>query len=156
MSMIKTILKILVIVVVAAFVVLQFFRPDFTNPPIVAGQTLEDKTAVPEPVKAIFKKSCNDCHTNLTEYPWYSKIQPSAWFLKDHIDEGRRKLNFSTWGTYDSGKQRRKLAEVCEEIQAKEMPLPSYLWVHWDAKLTEAEIKTICDWTEAERGKIPE
>lgn len=152
----KKILKIIVIVLFIAFVVIQFIRPDFTNPPIVAGQTLEENVKIPENVQAIMKKSCNDCHTNTTVYPWYSKIQPSAWFLKGHIDEGRQKLNFSDWKTYDAKKQRRKLAEVCEEIQAKAMPLPSYLWIHWDAKLTDEQIKTICDWTESERAKIPE
>lgn len=152
----KKILKILVSLLFLAFIVIQFIRPDFTNPPIVQGQTLEDVTKVPENVQALLKTSCNDCHSNTTNYPWYSKIQPSAWFLKGHIDDGRRHLNFSDWKTYDAKKQRRKLAEVCEEIQEKAMPLPSYLWIHWDAKLTDADIKTICDWTDAERAKIPE
>lgn len=148
--------KIFIIVLVVAFITIQFIRPDFTNPPIVTGQTLEENVQVPENVKAILKTSCHDCHTNTTVYPWYSQIQPSAWFLKGHIDEGRKELNFSDWKTYDAKKQRRKLAEVCEEIQAKMMPLPSYLWIHWGAKLSDEQVKIICDWTEAERGKIPE
>ncbi len=152
----KKILKIIAIILFVAFIVIQFIRPDFTNPPMVAGQTLEENVQVPENVQAILKRSCNDCHTNTTIYPWYSYIQPSASFLKGHIDEGRQKLNFSDWKTYDGKKQRRKLAEVCEEIQAKAMPLPSYLWIHWGAKLSPEEIRTICDWTEAERAKIPE
>ena len=152
----KKILKIVVIVLFIAFIAIQFIRPDFTNPPIVSGQTLEENIQVSEKVQAILKKSCNDCHSNTTVYPWYSNIQPAAWFLKSHIDDGRKELNFSDWKTYDAKKQRRKLAEVCEEIQGKSMPLPSYLWIHWDAKLTDEEIKIICDWTEAERAKIPE
>lgn len=153
----KKILKIIVAILFVAFIAIQFIiRSDFTNPPIVQGQTLEETTQVPENVQNLLKKSCNDCHTNTTVYPWYSKIQPSAWFMKGHIDEGRRKLNFSDWKTYDAPKQRRKLAEVCEEIQEKAMPLPSYLWIHWDAKLSDADIKTICDWTDAARAKIPE
>ena len=150
----KKILKIIVIVVALTFIAIQFIRPDFANPPVVQGQTLEETVQVPENVQAILKRSCNDCHSNTTVYPWYSHIQPSAWFLKDHIAEGRRELNFSEWKTYEAKKQRRKLAEVCEEVQAKAMPLPSYLWIHWDAQLTEAEIKTLCDWTDAEREKI--
>jgi hypothetical protein len=148
--------KIIIIVLFIAFIAIQFIRPDFTNPPLVAGQTLEESVQVPENVQAIFKKSCNDCHTNTTVYPWYSQIQPSASFLKGHIDDGRKELNFSDWKTYDAKKQRRKLAEVCEEIQGKTMPLPSYLWIHWGAKLSDEQIKTICDWTESERAKIPE
>lgn len=152
----KKILKIIAIVLFIAFIAIQFIRPDFTNPPIVQGQTLPETIQVPENVQAILKKSCNDCHSNETAYPWYSKIQPSAWFLKHHIDEGRQELNFSIWKTYEAKKQKRKLAEMCEQMEEKEMPLPSYLWIHWDAKLTEAEIKTVCDWTNAERDKMPD
>jgi hypothetical protein len=152
----KKALKIIAIILVLAFVVLQFIRPDISNPPLVQGQTLEENIQVPENVRALLKRSCYDCHSNVTAYPWYSNIQPSGWFLKGHIEDGRRQLNFSDWKTYDTKKQRRKLAEVCEEMENKAMPLPSYLWIHWDAKLTNEEIKTICDWTEAERAKIPE
>lgn len=152
----KKILKIIVIVLVVAFIAIQFIRPDFTNPPIDQSQTLESTIQVPENVQNILKRSCADCHSNATAYPWYSKIQPSAWFLKGHIDEGRQQLNLSVWKTYDTKKQRRKLAEICEQVEGKEMPLPSYLWIHWDAKLSAEDIKTLCDWTESERAKMPE
>ena len=152
----KKVLKIVAIVLFVGFIGIQFIRPAFTNPPLVAGETLEEVTQVPENVQAILKKSCNDCHSNTTVYPWYSYIQPSALFLKNHIDEGRREVNLSVWKTYEAKKQRRKLAEMCEQVESKEMPLPSYLWIHWDAKLTDAERKILCDWTEAERAKIPE
>ena len=152
----KKILKIIAVILFLAFIAIQFIRPDFTNPPIAQDQTLSAKTQIPENVDAIFKRSCNDCHSNTTVYPWYSYIQPSAWFLKDHIDEGRHEVNFSEWGTYQANKQRRKLAEICEQIQEKEMPLPSYLWIHWDAKMSAEDIKAVCDWTESERAKIPE
>ncbi len=152
----KKALKIIVTVLFLAFVGIQFIRPDFTNPPIVQGQTLAENVQVPENVQNILQRSCNDCHSNTTVYPWYARIQPSAYFLEGHINEGRRKLNFSEWKSYDQAKQRRKLAELCEEIESKEMPLPSYLWIHWDAKLSADESKILCDWTEAERAKIPE
>ena len=152
--MVKRILQITALVLFLGFVAIQFIRPDFTNPPINPAETLESSTQVPENVEKILTRSCNDCHTNATIYPWYSKIQPSAFFLKGHIDEGRGRLNFSTWNTNDAGKKRRKLGQVCEQIQSKEMPLPSYLWVHWDAKLSDEDIKIICGWTEAERAKL--
>lgn len=152
----KKALKIAAIILVIGFIVIQFFRPDFTNPPVNQEETLQAAITVPENVQAILSRSCSDCHTNETKYPWYSKIQPSAWFLKDHIDEGRRELNFSVWKTYQPRRQRKKLSEICEQVKSKEMPLPSYLWIHWGAKLSEAEIKTLCDWTEAESAKIVE
>lgn len=151
----KKALKIVAIVLFTAFAAIQFIRPDFTNPPFKQDETLFAVTNPPDSVRVIFERSCADCHTHETKYPWYAKVQPSAWFLKDHIDEGRREFNASIWKTYEPNRQRRKLSEICEQVQYREMPLPSYLWIHWNAKLSDAEIKTLCDWTEAESAKIP-
>jgi hypothetical protein len=152
----KKALKIIAVVVVLGFVAIQFIRPDFTNPPFNQAETLKATTEVPENVQAILNRSCADCHSNETNYPWYSKIQPSAWFLKEHIDDGRRELNLSVWKTYEARRRRKKLSEICEQVQSKEMPLPSYLWIHWDAKMSDEDIKTLCEWTEAESAKIAE
>lgn len=150
----KKALKIIAVVFFVVFAVLQFSRPDFTNPPVTQAETLEATTQVPENVKAILQRSCNDCHTNETNYPWYSKIQPSASFLKGHIDDGRRHLNFSVWNTYDSRKKRNKLEDVCEQVNTKMMPLPSYLWIHWNAKLSDEDGKILCDWATAEKTRL--
>lgn len=150
----KKALKILAVVLFVAFAVIQFFRPDFTNPPVAQAETLEASTRVPENVQAILKRSCNDCHTNETVYPWYSKIQPSATFLKGHIDDGRRYLNFSVWNTYEMRKKRKKLEEICEQVNAKFMPLPSYLWIHRSAALSVEESKILCDWATTERTRL--
>ena len=152
----KKALKIIAIVLVVAFIVIQFIRPDFTNPPVNQAETLYSTMEVPENVKTILNRSCSDCHSNETKFPWYSKIQPSAWFLADHIKDGRRELNLSVWNTYEPRRKRKKLAEICEQVQEKEMPLPSYLWIHRDAKMSEADIKTLCDWSETESAKIAE
>jgi hypothetical protein len=152
----KKALKIITIVLVVAFIVIQFFRPDFTNPPVNPAETLDASMQVPENVKLILGRSCADCHSNETKYPWYSKIQPSAWFLANHIKDGRRELNLSVWKTYEPRRQRKKLAEICEQVQEKEMPLPSYLWIHMDAKMSDEDIKALCDWTESESAKIAE
>ena len=152
--MLKKILKIAAIVIVAALIVVQFIRPDFTNPPVNEAETLEASVQVPENIRAIMKRSCSDCHTNTTVYPWYSQISPVSWWLKNHIDEGRRELNFSVWATYQPKRKAKKLEEVCEQINEKEMPLPSYTWVHRDAILSAEESKVLCDWATAEKAKI--
>jgi hypothetical protein len=152
----KKALKIFAILIFLGFIIIQFFRPDFTNPPVNQAETLQAAVGVPENVQAILTRSCADCHSHETRYPWYSKIQPSAWFLEDHIREGRREMNFSIWKTYEPNRQRRKLSEMCEEVKAGLMPLPSYLWIHRAAKLSDAEIKTLCDWAETESMKIAE
>ena len=150
----KKALKIIAIVLFVAFVAIQFYRPDFTNPPVSAEQTLEATTAVPDSVENIVKRSCNDCHSNNTEYPWYSKIAPASWFLASHIQDGRKEVNFSEWGTYQTSRKRRKLGEICEQVKTREMPLPSYLWIHWGAKLSDEEIKTLCDWSDSEKARL--
>lgn len=150
----KRAVKIIIVVLFSIFIVLQFFRPDFTNPPVVQSETLQSGAVVPENVLAILIRSCNDCHSNETTYPWYSKIQPSASFLDEHIKEGRNELNFSVWSTYDNRRKKRKLEEICEQVESRTMPLPSYLWVHRNAQLNDEEIKTLCDWTKAETTKL--
>lgn len=152
--MVKRILQIIVLVFFVGFISMQFFRPDFNNSPIVQSETLEASTQVPENVEAILTRSCVDCHSNQTNYPWYSKIQPSANFLAGHIKEGRRELNFSVFNTYETRKKSHKLEEMCEQVQYKEMPLPSYLWIHRSAKLSDDEIKILCEWTEVERAHL--
>ncbi|CAN5542102.1 heme-binding domain-containing protein [soil metagenome] len=150
----KKALKIIAIVIVLGFIVIQFIRPDFTNPPVNQAETMQASMQVPDNVQAILKRSCTDCHSNETVYPWYSKIQPSAWFLANHIKEGRQEMNFSVWNTYQPRRKKKKLETICEQIKAKEMPLPSYLWIHRDAALTDEDIKTVCDWTENEGARL--
>ena len=152
----KKILKFIAAALFAAFVALQFYRPDRGTPPTVQAETLEATTDVPENVAKILKRSCNDCHSNETVYPWYSNVAPVSWLLADHINEGRRELNFSTWKTYTPKKKRHKFDEICEQITSGEMPHNQYLWLHADAKLSEEDKKILCDWAETEKAKIAE
>src|SRR4051812_6887208 len=152
----KKILKILAIVVVVLLIGIQFVRPDKTNPTTDPAATLEATSTVPPEVSSILARSCADCHSNNTYYPWYAQVSPVSWWLKNHINEGRRELNISEFGTYNDKKKGRKLHEVCEQIQQKEMPLPSYLWIHRDAALSDNDIKVLCDWAEGERSKYPQ
>lgn len=79
---------------------------------------------------------------------------PFSWLLANHIQDGRRHLNFSVWGTYDAKKKRRKFDEICEQVETGEMPYNQYLWLHRDAKLSESDVKILCDWAAAEKLKI--
>jgi hypothetical protein len=152
----KKALKIIAIVLFVAFVAIQFYRPDRTAPPIVQAETLEATTQVPEAVEQILTRSCNDCHTYKTNYPWYSQIAPASLFLASHVEDGRRHLNFSVWNTYETRRKRRKLDEICEQVTERYMPLPTYLWIHRDAKLSDEDIKTLCDWTDKEKAGLTE
>lgn len=154
--MIKRILKIVAIVVVVLLIGIQFVRPDKTPPPTDPAATLEAATNVPPEVATILARSCADCHSHNTYYPWYAQISPVSWWLNNHINEARRELNISLFNTYSDKKKGKKLAEICEQVQEREMPLPSYLWIHRDAAMSDQDIKTLCDWTTSERAKYPE
>jgi hypothetical protein len=149
----KKIIKIVLILLAVAFIAIQFYRPDRTNPPIVQAETLEATTEVPQDVQAILKRSCNDCHSNNSSYPWYSNIAPISWQIVDHINEGRDELNFSKWGTYNQKRKDHKLDEICKQVESGEMPHNQYLWIHWDAKLSENDIQVLCNWTKNEKLK---
>src|SRR5690606_1813593 len=90
---------------------------------------------VPVEIENLLKNSCYDCHSNNTNYPWYHKIQPAAWFMEGHIVEGKSELNFSEFGDYSERRRGNKLESIVSQIESGEMPLPSYTWLHWDAKL---------------------
>ena len=152
--MVKKVLKIVLIVLAAAFVIIQFIRPTMTNPPENQPDTLEASTNVPPDVETIFTRSCADCHSHRTIYPWYSYVSPVSWLLADDINGGRGELNLSTWNTTDVKRRIRKLDKICEEIQNGEMPLKQYLWIHWNAKLSQNDINTLCAWTEAEKQRL--
>ena len=152
--MLRKILKITVIVLVIGFMAVQFVRPDFSNPPVTDAETLTASTSVPPNVQQILRRSCFDCHSHETQYPWYSKVTPFNWFLAGHIRDGRREVNMSIWNTYSPEKKIRKLDEICEQVENAEMPLPSYLWIHWDAKLSKEDGAAICEWTKAESQRL--
>ncbi len=92
---------------------------------------------VPLEVEKQIKVSCYDCHSNNTVYPWYSKLQPAAWFLEDHINEGKVELNFSEWGAYSNRRKVSKLQSIIKQIENSEMPLYSYTLMHRDAIFSE-------------------
>lgn len=146
--------KIVLLLAALGFIALQFKRPDHTNPPENAADTMEARMNVPPEVKAVLDRSCADCHSHRTVWPFYSHIAPIGWNISDHVMEGRQKLNFSAWGTYEPRRQRRKLHDICEEVQAASMPLPQYLYLHRDAKMSPQDIQTLCNWTKAEEAKL--
>lgn len=152
--MLNKILKVSALLLAIALVGMQFFGIDKTRPPIVPAETLEAAVNVPPDIALILGRSCNDCHSHQTVYPWYAYVQPAGWFLKDHIEHGSEHLNFSIFNTYTAKKKNKKLEEICEQVSSGEMPLPSYLWIHGDAVLSESERHALCTWSDTERQKL--
>ena len=143
------------LVLLVLFLAIQFYpRPAKNTASALSPNDITSKHAVPGNVQALLKESCNDCHSNNTVYPWYSTIQPVAWWLGGHIAEGKRKLNFSEFAGYSLRKQYHKLEEVEEMVAEGEMPLPSYTIVHTSGKLTEEEKKVLIDWSRQARAAM--
>lgn len=126
-------------------VAMQLVRPQQNKAVVVPGTTVYSLSASPD-VRGILKKACTDCHSNNTKYPWYHKVQPAAWWLDKHVEEGKQHLNFDVFATYNTQKAVHKLEEVIEQIESGEMPLASYVWLHPEAQLTAAEKKLIIEW----------
>ncbi|HQV01304.1 MAG: heme-binding domain-containing protein [Bacteroidia bacterium] len=132
------------------FVVIQFFQPSQHNNTTEATQSFADNV----PVGNILKKACNDCHSNYTHYPWYSKVQPAGWYLQNHVNEGRSELNFDSLLSYTAKRQDHKLEEIIEVLELGEMPLSSYTLLHPEAKLDSAEKQILMNWAKEMRIKL--
>lgn len=136
------------------FLGLQFIRPAKTNPATDASRDLLAQVEVPAEVAAVVKRACYDCHSNETRWPWYSQIAPVSWFVVDHVNHGRRHLNFSEWAQYPGKDQTRIFSEIRDTVRDGFMPLPSYTLVHKDAMLSDADKKLLGDWAKAEGTRL--
>lgn len=144
-------------VVLGLFVVgalAQLIRPARTNPPVDPSRTIEARTQMTPEVKAILDRSCRDCHTSNTVWPWYTDVAPVSWVVISHVNEGREHLALSDWATYDRDGAGRKLREMCEQVREGEMPMSSYVLAHQSAALTDADKEALCAWTERERATL--
>ena len=136
-----------------ALALMQFYRPA-KNDSNKMDNDISKSYAVSQDVKTILAKACNDCHSNNTVYPWYANIQPVNWWLNDHVEEGKRKLNFDEFATYPYYRQYHKLEEVIEEVEEGEMPLSSYTIIHGNAKLSDEQKTALIDWAKGIRLKM--
>lgn len=146
--------KKLFIGLVLLLVIIQFIQPGKNIATTPSKNAIANKYTVPEDVSTILKTSCYDCHSNNTVYPWYSDIQPGAWFMAHHIDEGKRELNFDEFLSYPNRKAAHKLEEVAEVVEKHEMPLSSYTLIHTNAKLNDQQIKILKDWALGLKAEI--
>ncbi len=154
MKKLRRVLKWVVVIFACGFVALQFYRPARTNPVSDPSQSIEARLQVSPQVVSVFERSCNDCHSNKTRWPWYTNVSPVSWFIVDHVDHGRSHVNFSEWGSYDQEKQLKRLQEMCEQVEDGSMPLSSYTPLHPGSELSAEDKKLLCDWAEAERGRV--
>ena len=150
----KRFFKLLGWVLLIGLVVIQFFRPEKNIHPGDQPNAITKKFPVTAELKTILDKACMDCHSNNTRYPWYYNIQPVAWWLANHVNDGKKELNFDEYTNRRPRFQYRRMEQTIELVKDGEMPLDSYTWTHKDAILTEEEKTKIYDWARSVRSAL--
>ena len=135
-------MKRMLLIIFVLFIVAQFITIKKVDESV--DKSLEIKAD--EQVMSIFKKACYDCHSNEVKYPWYSSIAPFSWVVANHVNTGRKALNFSIWENYSPEKKEEKLKEIFRTAYAS-MPLPSYIYAHEEADLSKEQRTMIRNWT---------
>ena len=146
----NTIIPAILIIVVG----IQFFDVDKNQEAIPSDNAIGKHYNMPGNVQTILKTSCYDCHSNTTVYPGYSKVQPVKWWLAEHINDGKRHLNFDEFYTYPKNKKLKKLDEIAETVKTDEMPLKSYTLIHKNAVLSEDQKEEIGLWVQSVKNQI--
>jgi len=150
----KKTLKLLALVIIALVILIQLYRPERYTTEEITSDHITKVLKVPDNVQSIFKRSCYDCHSNQTRWPWYSGVAPVSWFVISDVSRGRSKMNFSEWGKYSKDKQSIKLDNICDEITDGEMPLKQYLYIHKEAVLSKEDKNILCNWSKEESKKL--
>lgn len=139
---------------VVLFLAAQFVRPAKTNPVSDESRAIQSHVETTPAVSDILGRACYDCHSNATNWPWYSRVAPVSWLLVSDVNDGRRHLNFSEWGGYDRSKAAKKMQEIDEEVSIEAMPLSSYTLLHPEARLSDQERALVSDWAKTESKRL--
>jgi hypothetical protein len=138
--------KRILLITTGLLIIIQFIPLDRSNPPVTAEIQLD------EDLSPILKRSCYDCHSNMTKWPWYAHVAPVSFFIVHDVHEGREHLNFSGWQNYSAEKKKKLVGEMLDEIREGDMPLFTYTIIHQGTKLSDAEVKSIQAWALSEFG----
>ena len=145
----KKVLKTIGWLLLIALIAIQFFHPKKNIHEGDQPNAISKKFQVSADVKTILDKACMDCHSNNTRYPWYNNIQPVAWWLNDHVIDGKKELNFDEYINKRPRFQYRRMEQTIDLVKKREMPLDSYTWIHKDAILSEEEKTKLFDWAQS-------
>jgi hypothetical protein len=145
---IRTVLPVVLALTVVVSILTRPRASERSAAPLLAG------AHVPVEVRAVIDRSCRDCHSEATHFPWYSYIAPISWLVKKDVIQGREHLNLSRWNEYSLIRRERCLSEIANQIQDGGMPLASYTRIHRDAVLSPADIDAIFQWTQEERSRL--
>jgi hypothetical protein len=113
-----------------------------------------DDLMMPPEVKLLLGRSCKDCHSNQTVWPWYSYVAPGSWLVERDVRRGRDRMNLSDWPQYSFKQREKLLADIASAVKNREMPLPQYTLMHRDAKLSDRDADMLYQWARLERRKV--
>ncbi len=136
------------------FGVIQFFGASPTNPLVVKSHTIQSRLEIPPRMASILDRACTDCHSNDTRWPWYSHVAPIKWWVMNHVNGGRKELNFSEWTQYQAPFAAATVGAMGEAARRGLMPLVSYKALHPQARLSDEEIKVFYEWSQAQRRHL--
>ncbi|MBD1366532.1 heme-binding domain-containing protein [Mucilaginibacter sp. ZT4R22] len=142
----KRAIKISLTVIGILFIIIQLMPRDHNESGDMPANDISKVYAISLNVGAILKRSCYDCHSNNTNYPFYARIQPMRYMMDRHVRQGKEELNFSEFGAYSSRKQRSKLRAIGESLDEGSMPLSSYTLIHRNAILSNEDKATLMNW----------
>ena len=146
--------KKIVWAIVIGFVAIQFVQPARNSTGQAFAIDISKLVFVPDSVQIILKKACYDCHSNNTNYPFYAYIQPIGWLLNNHIQDGKKQLNFSDFGSMPKRRQESKLKSIANQIKDETMPLPAYIILHKNAILTKKDRDLIINWANTTKDSL--
>jgi hypothetical protein len=140
------IVKIIALVLLVVFVGIQFIPRERNQSDVVPKTDFLLTNNPPKNIGTLLQESCYDCHSNHTDYPWYNNIQPAAWYLEDHVKEGKSELNFNTWDALTVRRKKSKLKSIINQVKDDEMPLYSYTLIHRKAFLSNSDKTAVMDY----------
>jgi hypothetical protein len=150
----KKIIKYTLIGLLVVLIAIQFIHTEKNLGTIAGPNDITHYVPVPENVKAILQRSCYDCHSNHTNYPWYVNVNPIALFMGGHIRDGKEKINFSDLSRFNERRLGHKLSSIADQVEHHEMPIWSYTLIHRNAVLSETEVKIVKDWATSASQQI--
>jgi Haem-binding domain len=143
----RSVAKKTAIAVGVALLALQAVPVHHDNFPVDSTKTIDSVESMPPDLRTIIHRSCADCHSDQTRWPWYSYVAPASWIVASDVHEARRKMNFSVWGNYSSAKKNHEFEEICNEVIEGDMPDGKYAFIHRSARLSQPEREIVCSWT---------